>query len=119
MKVLLDTCVAASVKAEMQAAGHDVVWTGEWPTDPGDQAILDSAYKEERILVTIDKDFGERAIVLGEPHHGIVRLVNLSAKMQASVCLQVLELHGEELQKGAIVTAYADHLRVRPPEKDE
>jgi len=37
---------------------YDVVWAGEWPEDPGDEEILERAYLEGRILVTLDKDFG-------------------------------------------------------------
>ena len=36
----------------------------------GDDEILARAYAEQRILVTIDKDFGELAIVHGRPHCG-------------------------------------------------
>jgi len=67
--------------------------------------------------VTLDKDFGELAILRGLPHHGILRLVNLSARQQAPVCLHVLALRGEELQRGAIVTAEPGRLRTRPPDE--
>ena len=63
MKLLLDTCVWGGVLQALREEGHDVVWTGEWDVDPGDQEILHQAYEQERILVTLDKDFGERAIV--------------------------------------------------------
>ena len=49
---------------------------GNWPEDPGDEEILEYAYKEGRILVTLDKDFGELAIVHDTPHSGILRIVN-------------------------------------------
>jgi predicted nuclease of predicted toxin-antitoxin system len=65
--------------------------------------------------VTLDKDFGELAIVHGFPHHGILRLVNFSARQQAAACLAVLAAHGEELLAGAIVTAEPGRMRVRPP----
>ena len=94
-----------------------MVWTGNWPKDPGDEEILAFAHREGRILVTLDKDFGELAIVRRTPHSGIVRLVNLSARQQATVCLRVLELHGEELESGAIVTAEPCRLRIRPAER--
>lgn len=68
-----------------------------------------------RILVTLDKDFGEMAIDRGTPHCGIIRLVNIAAKQQAAVCLQVLAQHGDELQSGAIVTASPGRLRIRTP----
>ena len=118
MKVLLDTCVWGGVRKELESAGHDVVWVGDWPEDPGDEEILATAHREERVCVTLDKDFGELAVVYGTSHCGIVRLVDLSSKQQSAVCLRVLALHGEDLLKGAIVTAQADRLRIRPPEPE-
>ncbi len=115
MKLLLDTCVWGGARKELEAASHDVLWAGEWTEDPGDEEILARAYNEGRVLVTLDKDFGELAIVRGRPHCGILRLVNLAAKQQGPVCLQVLTLHGEELQSGAIITAEPGRLRIRPP----
>ncbi len=115
MKLLLDTCVWGGACQELRSAGHDVVWAGEWSEDPGDNEILARAHREGRILVTLDKDFGELAIVYGIPHSGIIRLVNISARLQASICLRVLNLHGRELQSGSIVTAELDRLRIRPP----
>jgi predicted nuclease of predicted toxin-antitoxin system len=75
MKLLLDTCVWAGAKGELAAAGHDVVWVGDWPQDPGDEELLSRAHADGRIVVTLDKDFGELAIVRGQPHAGIIRLV--------------------------------------------
>jgi predicted nuclease of predicted toxin-antitoxin system len=114
MKVLLDTCVWGGAKSVLEAAGHEVIWSGDWPEDPGDDEILAQAYREGRVLVTLDKDFGELAVVYGQPHSGILRLVNLAARQQGPVCLRVLETHGTELQQGAIITADVQKLRVRP-----
>lgn len=116
MKVLLDTCVWGKAAVELIAAGHDVVWAGDWPDDPGDELILAAAKSEGRVLITLDKDFGELAIVRGLPHSGIVRLVQISARLQASVCAQVLRLHGEELLDGAVVTAEPGRMRIRAPD---
>jgi len=115
VKVLLDTCIWGGVRTVLVSGGHDVVWSGDWAKDPGDEEILATAYREGRILVTLDKDFGELAIVRGFPHCGIVRLVNLSSQEQAAVCLQVLKRYGEELQIGAVVTAEVGRVRIRPP----
>jgi predicted nuclease of predicted toxin-antitoxin system len=119
VKLLLDTCVWGGALKELEAAGHDVEWAGNWPEDPGDEEILARAYDEKRVLVTLDKDFGELAIVHDISHAGIIRLVNLSAKQQATVCLHVLQLYGEELQSGAIVTAERGWLRIRLPNVSE
>lgn len=119
MKLLLDTCVWGGAASELRAAGFDIVWSGDWSEDPGDDEILARAYSDSRVLVTLDKDFGELAIVYGKPHCGIVRLVNISAKQQAAVCLRVLTLHGTELEAGAIVTASSGRMRIRLPNVEE
>jgi predicted nuclease of predicted toxin-antitoxin system len=99
----------------LRAAGHDVVWSGNWPVDPGDEEILARALADGRVLVTLDKDFGELAIVRELPHAGILRLVGLAARQQAEVTLKVLEVHASHLAEGAIVTAETGRLRVRLP----
>jgi len=116
MKLLLDACVWGGALKDLVAAGHDVVWAGDWSEDPGDEEILAVAQREGRVVVTLDKDFGELAVVRGLPHSGIVRLVNQSATNQAAVCLHVLAVHSEELEAGAIVTAEPGRFRVRPAE---
>ena len=80
MNLLLDTCVWGGTKADLQTAGHDVLWTGDLTQDPGDEEILAQALREQRILVTLDKDFGELAIVRSLPHSGIIRLVDIPAR---------------------------------------
>ncbi len=115
MKVLLDSCVWGKARDELESAGHEVVWAGDWPRDPGDEEILDRARGEGRVLVTLDKDFGELAVLHGAAHCGILRLVGISARQQASVCREVLAAHGPELLTGAIITAEAGRLRIRLP----
>lgn len=114
MKLLLDACVWGNAADELRTAGHDVVWAGDWDTDPGDEAILAHAFAEERILVTLDKDFGELAVLRGQEHRGILRIVNFSARQQAAICQTVIAAHGDELLAGAIATAEPGRLRIRP-----
>jgi len=116
MKLLLDSCVWGKAKAVLVDDGHDVVWVGDWKRDPGDREILDFAYREGRILVTLDKDFGELAIIRKIPHSGIIRLVSLSVKYQAKACLHIISHYSEDLTKGAIITVEANRIRIRPPE---
>jgi len=115
MKLLLDTCVWGGALKRLEAAGIDVEWTGSWTKDPGDSEILAYAYREERILVTLDKDFGELAILRDIPHHGIIRLVDISARQQGDYCLAILMKYGSELFNGAIVTVEPSRVRIRNP----
>jgi len=78
-----------------------------------DDKILLRAQQENRIVLTFDKDFGELAVLGGKPHAGIIRLVDILPRQQGAVCLQVISLHTEELQKGAIVTATTFRIRIR------
>jgi predicted nuclease of predicted toxin-antitoxin system len=117
MKVLLDTCVWGGGKTDIEAAGHDVLWTGDLTKDPGDEDILAQAQREQRVLITLDKDFGELAIRRNLPHCGIVRLVNINAKQQGPVTSQILAQYGDELLRGAIVTVEAGRVRIRPPDQ--
>ena len=97
----------------MEAAGHDVRWVGAWPQDPGDAAILEQSLADRRVLVTLDKDFGELAVLHQQPHAGIVRLVNWSIYHQAEACLNALSRYGDELQQGALVTVEPGRVRIR------
>lgn len=114
MKILLDTCVWGKAKEKLLQEGHDVIWAGDWEEDPGDMEILNRAHKEERVLVTLDKDFGELAIVRKILHSGIIRLVNISAMNQADICHSVISRYQEILQNGAIITVETNRIRIRP-----
>lgn len=116
MKLLLDTCVWGGAKEALGAAGYDVVWIGDWDADPGDEALIALAHREGRVLVTLDKDFGELAIVYRRPHAGIMRLVGIAARQQATYCLEVLKRYQVELEQGAIITVTSKRVRIRTSE---
>lgn len=113
MKLLLDSCIWGGVVAEVKAAGHDVLSVAAWAADPGDEEVLAAAYRDRRILVTLDKDFGELAIVRGMPHSGLIRLVGFGARQQGRACLHLLARYGEDLRNAAIITARPGWVRVR------
>ena len=114
MRLLLDSSIWPRTVDHLRAGGHDVVWAGDWPRDPGDEAILATAHRERRILVTLDKDFGELAVRHGRPHAGIVRLVAIPVADQAWLVERVLTRRATGLANGAIVTADPERIRVRP-----
>jgi predicted nuclease of predicted toxin-antitoxin system len=112
-KILLDSCVWAGTKNPLIEAGCDVVWVGDFLKDPGDEAIIRFAYKEKRILITLDKDFGELAVFRREPHCGIIRIVDHSATELGSVSRQILEKYRSELINSAIITVDKQKVRIR------
>ncbi len=84
------------------------------PGDPGDAEIFRIAVAEGRTVVTIDKDFGELAVVHGLVHHGLIRLTGFRAADQGPAILRLLTAYATELAEGAILTAEPWRVRVRP-----
>ena len=50
--------------------------------------------------MTLDKDFGELAVVRAMPHVGIIRLVEIPARQQGVLCHRVLERLGIRRARG-------------------
>jgi predicted nuclease of predicted toxin-antitoxin system len=80
-----------AAKTALAEAGHDVESTAEWDRDPGDPDVLSHAHRHGRVLITLDKDFGEIAIVRGQRHSGIIRLVTLRAETQGPASVEALK----------------------------
>ena len=74
MKFLVDRCVSSSLANRLRAHGHEVMESRQLGPDPGDQALLERASSEARILVTLDTDFGELVYLRRFRHAGMVRL---------------------------------------------
>ena len=74
----------------LRSTGHDVEWVGDWSADPGDEQILATAAARGQVLVTLDKDFGELAVLNQRRHAGIVRLVNLRVRKIRDMCVSLL-----------------------------
>jgi predicted nuclease of predicted toxin-antitoxin system len=99
----------------MRAAGFDVEWAGSWPSDPGDDEILTRSIAEMRILITLDKDFGELAVRRRVAHCGIMRLVGFAARRIAPTCIQVLRRYEADFTVGCLVTVDQNRVRIRRP----
>lgn len=112
--ILLDSCVWGGALPALTELGHDTIWSGSWTKDPGDVAILAAAHSQQRILVTLDKDFGELAILKGLPHSGIIRLAGFKAAQMTNVINHVITIYEAELKVGAIVTVDPERIRIRP-----
>lgn len=67
------------------------------------------------MLIKLDKDFGEHAVLHQRAHSGIVRLVAMGSQTQCELSARILERYGDELHRGALVTATLGHARIRTP----
>lgn len=114
MKFLLDVCVSSrSLAAFLAAEGHDVV--SAYSVDPraSDERLLEFALREDRVIVTEDKDFGELIFVQGRPHGPVVRVVELSVGEQVRAIGELLAQHAHELTGQVIVTVARGRIRIR------
>ena len=79
MKFLADECCDSGLVAQLREEGHNVSYVAEEKAGATDDTILSDAYKEGRILLTEDKDFGELVFRLKKPCHGII-LIRIDVK---------------------------------------
>jgi predicted nuclease of predicted toxin-antitoxin system len=105
LRLLLDQMIDTDVAADLRAAGHDVCCIGELGMRRADDAeILQLAIQENRILVTLDEDFGDWALLPLSRHPGVIRIkaVPTCTEMIESVLFPFLETCGDR--------EFSDHL---------
>jgi predicted nuclease of predicted toxin-antitoxin system len=112
MKFLIDRCAGRRLAAWLRGQGHDVGESRELGPDPGDAAILEHAAREQRVLVTIDTDFGKLLFVDRAEFAGLVRLPDVGARHRIELMEVVLQRHAADLEAGAIVTVRGARIRV-------
>ncbi|HLH51690.1 MAG TPA: DUF5615 family PIN-like protein [Roseiarcus sp.] len=61
MRFLADENFPGAAVSALEAAGHDIIWVRTAAPGATDRDVLALAAREERILLTFDKDFGELA----------------------------------------------------------
>lgn len=116
MRVLLDACVWSGAATSLREAGHEVRTVADETPPPSDESILEAARGEQRVVITLDKDFGELAVVRRIPHAGIIRLVGLTSTQQGTAAVATLAKYGAELATGALITVEPTRVRVRAPQ---
>ena len=114
MRILADENFPALSVQELEKLGHDVLWVRTVMPGAGDDAILARAQTEERLLVTLDKDFGELAFGRQLPADcGVVlfRIKMTDAKAAAAKMARVLNSRSDWIGNFAVVED--DRIRMR------
>ncbi|MBI3972405.1 MAG: DUF5615 family PIN-like protein [Chloroflexi bacterium] len=75
LKFLIDRCAGHRLAVWLRSEGDDVLESRERGADPGDRTLLEWAVAEQRVLVTIDTDFGELLFSEHRSHFGYAYLV--------------------------------------------
>jgi len=112
MRFLVDECTGPSVAQWLREAGHDVFSVYEQARGLKDEAVIQQAYNESRILITNDKDFGTKVYRENYPHKGVIfmRLQNEMAKNKIVVLDNLLSKYADRLS-GNFVVVTEDKVR--------
>lgn len=99
MRFLVDECTGPAVVRWLLGLGHDVFSVFERARGANDDEVILRALDEDRILVTNDKDFGEKVFRDGRLHKGVVllRLDDEMSENKIRVLGRLLENHGNRL----------------------
>ncbi len=97
--IILDMEVGKKVENFLSTAGHDIKSVREINIRMQDFQILELSIQEKRIIVKMDKDFGELVYNSGYNHHGIVllQLENRDGNEKAENVQTILRNYGAEL----------------------
>ena len=86
MRFLADENIPGETMARLRQIGHDVMSVRADMPGISDAEILSWAKREQRILLTFDKDFGELAWAAGLPRESGVILLRLPMPAAATAC---------------------------------
>lgn len=74
MRFLVDECTGPTVARWLREESHEVFSVFDEARGMADDDILEKAHSENWILITNDKDFGEKVYRERQPHRGVVFL---------------------------------------------
>lgn len=112
MRFLVDECTGPHAAAWLRQQGHEVFSAYEQSRGADDDVLIAKAFAENWILVTNDKDFGEKVYRERRPHRGVIflRLDDERAGNKVAVLERLLAHHAEQLADQFVV---ATEKRVR------
>jgi len=99
MRFLVDESTGPSVAQWLLTQGYEVYSVYDSARGTDDDAIVEKAFRENWILITNDKDFGDQVYRDQKPHRGIILLRLDDERVQSKI----------EMLKG-LLQSYADRL---------
>lgn len=114
MRLLLDANVSLRLADDLTRVGHDVTTVvRDYGGHLSDQDILAIAYREGRVLITNDTDFGDLIIRQRLPHAGVI-LLRVRARDVATKrdrLIAVLQEYADQLTGFLVVTEHSVRVR--------
>lgn len=91
--------IESEIVAFLRADGHDVAHAAELTPRAPDDLVLQIATRENRIVLTADKDFGELCFRRRQPSAGVIllRARDVSPAARIRMIADLLRTHGDRL----------------------
>ncbi len=120
LRILVDVSTGDAAARWLAAAGHDTRDVRDLDPRMADTDILALAVREQRLVVTMDNDFGELVYHSGLAHAGVLllRLEDATSAAKVHVLEQILARHADELP-GAFAVYKNGRLRIRGPRTED
>jgi len=118
LKFLVDVGVGKKVEDFLYKSCYDVLPVRKINPRMSDSEIIGIAAKDNRIIITMDKDFGELVYNSGLIHKGILllRTENCTGDKKAKILSEILINYSSELEENFCVFS-KDRLRIRRKRK--
>ena len=112
MRFIVDECTGPTVAAWLVTQGHEVFSVFDEARGMKDDDVIRKAHDENWILITNDKDFGEKVYKERRLHQGVVlmRLDDERAANKIQVLTRLLEAYADSLA-GKFVVVTETHVR--------
>jgi predicted nuclease of predicted toxin-antitoxin system len=113
MRFLADESCDFAVVRALQAGGHDVLAVASISPRAQDNDVMLAALRDDRVLLTEDKDFGQLFYARGQATSGVifVRFPALARAELPKVVSRLVEEMGERL-KGRFVVVQPHRIRI-------
>jgi predicted nuclease of predicted toxin-antitoxin system len=114
MRILANENFPLDAVTSLRADGHDVWWVRTEAPGISDFEVLDLARRDDRLIITFDKDFGELAFHAHLPVSGVIlfRLRAASSSQLANFVSSVLNSRDDWLGNFAVIDNF--RIRIRP-----
>jgi len=105
MRLLVDECTGPGIAAWLRKQNHEVFSVFEELRGINDEDIIQKAASENWIIITNDKDFGDKVYREGRLHRGVIllRLSDESSVSKIQVISRLLENYIDRLSDSFVV----------------
>ncbi len=99
MRFLVDECTGPALARWLKEQGYEVFSVYDEARGIDDETVLRKAFAENRVLITNDKDFGNKVFREHRPHRGVIflRLADERARSKIETLRRLIEEHGDRL----------------------